>query len=192
MYHKLLTYLLEGGGLALAARGAWFAWMQWAAYRDSRAARAAVHGRKDIADALGELRYNTPASYAHIIRVHNGGGDLKAGLPMYMTCVSEVCDTDRPPLRGTISGIEIDDQYREMVAELLRVKDGSTEVKSVDNVLLKDIFSMMQARYARSILLKVNRDGIYFLRTTSSTDPLNSPESNIHFRKAISVLRKLY
>jgi hypothetical protein len=189
MYHKLLTYLLEGGGLALAARGAWFAWMQWAAYRDSRAARAAVHGRKDIADALGELRYNTPASYAHIIRVHNGGGDLKAGLPMYMTCVSEVCDTDRPPLRGTISGIEIDDQYREMVAELLRVKDGSTEVKSV---LLKDIFSMMQARYARSILLKVNRDGIYFLRTTSSTDPLNSPESNIHFRKAISVLRKLY
>jgi hypothetical protein len=192
MTHKLLTYLLEGGGLALAARGAWFAWMQWVAYRDSQAARAAVAGRKDITDALSELQYNTPANYAHIIRVHNGGGDLKAGLPMYMTCVSEVCDTDRPPLRGTISGIEIDDQYREMVAELLRVKDGSAEVKAIDNVLLKDIFSMMQARYARSILLKVNRDGIYFLRTTSSTEPLDSPESNIHFRKAVSVLRKLY
>jgi hypothetical protein len=192
MVNKILTYLLEGGGLVLVSRGAWIAWMQWIAYRDNRAARAAVSGRKEIAEALKELRYNTPANYAHIIRVHNGGGDLQAGLPMYMTCVYEACDTDRPPLRGTIAGIEIDDHYREMVAELLREKDGSAEVKTVDDILLKDIFSMMQARYARSVLLKVNRDGIYFLRTTSSTDPLNSPESNIHFRKAVSVLRKLY
>ena len=192
MTHKLLTYLLEGGGLALAARGTWFAWMQWTAYRDSQAARAAVSGRKEIAEALKELRYNTPANYAHIIRVHNGGGDLKAGLPMFMTCVYEACDTDRPPLRGTIAGIEIDDHYREMVAELLRVKDAAAEVSKVDDALLKDILTMMGAKYGRSILIKVNRDGIYFLRTTSSTEPLDSPESNIHFRKAVSVLRKLY
>jgi hypothetical protein len=111
---------------------------------------------------------------------------------MYMTCLYEACDADRPPLRGTIAGIEIDDHYREMVAELLRVKDGAAEVSKVDDVLLKDILIMMRAKYGRTVLLKVNRDGIYFLRTTSSTDPLNSPESNIHFRKAVSVLRKLY
>jgi len=192
MTTKILEYLLSGGGAIALGRGVWYAWMQWVAYRDRRSAHAAVDGRKKITEALNELRYNTPVNYAHIVRIHNGGGDLKAGLPMYMSCLYEACDTDRPRLKGTIQGIEIDDRYRELVAELLRVKDSAGNVLKVDSSLLQDILSMMQARYGRSVLIKASRDGIYFLRTTSSEHPLDSAETNIHFRKAVSALRKLY
>lgn len=195
MTTKLLTYLLEGGGAIAAARGLWFAWTWYVQYRDARAANAAIVGRGEIGEALRELRYSTPADYVHVIRIHNGGGNLRAGLTMYMTCLYEDHDTDRPPRKAAVQGIEIDDNYRSMVEQLLQVKDGSAAVADVKDHLLHDIYRSQGAKFTRSVLLATRRDGIYFLRATSSTAPLGGAvgeNQNIHFRRAVSVLKKHY
>ncbi|MEM9259994.1 MAG: hypothetical protein AAGA62_10130, partial [Bacteroidota bacterium] len=100
----ILKYLLEGGGAIAAARGLWIAYTWWIARKDAQQGRRAIEGRGEIATTLEELIDRTPADYAHIIRIHNGGGDLEAGLPIFMTCIQEEHRPGFPPLKNEVAG----------------------------------------------------------------------------------------
>jgi hypothetical protein len=195
MTQTILTYLLEGGGLALLARALWFVWIWYVARRDEKSAIRAVTGRGEIREALRELRYDTPANYVQLVRVHNGGGNLMSGQAMYMSCVFEERDALLPSIREELQGIEIDEPYRALLASLMEVKEGWRSTEEVEDPLLQDLYKLMGAKYVRSALISARRDGIYLLRCTSSTEELGgagAQKLNIHFRQAMSVLKKHY
>ncbi|MEO0733928.1 MAG: hypothetical protein AAFZ52_13910 [Bacteroidota bacterium] len=188
----LLSWLWKSGVAAAIARGAWVAWTWYVARRDAQAGKRAIVGRGEISTALERLVDNTPADYAHIIHVHNGGGDLKAGLPMYMSCIHEEHRPGFRALKHDVQGLELDKHYRKMVATLIEVKDAAAAVADVDDELLQTVLAAMQARYARSILLRVTKKGIFFLRTTSSREALDDQQFQLAYRRTVSTLRKHY
>lgn len=191
---KVLDYMLTGGGAIALARGVWYAWMQWRSYRDTRAGKKALEGRGEVREALRDLRYATSANYVQVIRIHNGGGELKAGLEMYMSCVHEEKDDDLAGLKDRLQGIEIDEQYFDLLTQLIEMGDAHAAVDEVGDPLLRDLYSLMKSRYLRSAVIRVRRDGIYLLRCSSSTAPMGGEgnQFNIHFRRALARLKKHY
>lgn len=187
----LLKWLTGPAAGALLA-GGWKAFVTVQAWRAKRKTLQAFQGHGEIVDQLLYLLNETPADYVQIMQVHNGGGPLKAGLSMSMTCLFEVHRATCRPLKKILTGLEIDEHYRLMINKLLEVKDGAAAVEDVDDPFLQDVYHQMGAKYTRVVLLGIKRKGIFFVRCTSSSAPLDEPDHQLIFRQAISTLRKFY
>ncbi|MEO0628517.1 MAG: hypothetical protein AAFY91_16090, partial [Bacteroidota bacterium] len=114
-----------------------------------------------------------------------------ASLPIFMSVRHEKTGFGFFPLKDSLQSLPIDDHYRGMVAQLVNAKDGHAEVSEYDDKTLNAIWTHMKAKYARSILLSVGKKGVFFLRTTSSTKPLDE-SNNLQFSRCIATLKKYY
>lgn len=186
-----MKYLIEGGTGAAILRGAWYAFMQWQKWQHEKKAVAQLNGVDAIGVALVELVAKTPCDYAQVVHVHNGGRPLSAGMPIFMTVRHEKVAYGFFPLKDNIQSIPIDEHYRQMVARLIKVKDGWADIEKEDDKTLNIIWKKMKAKYARSAIIGVNKTGVYFLRTTSSTKPLDE-QHTLEFKRCLSTLKKFY
>ncbi|MEM6397787.1 MAG: hypothetical protein AAF741_15670 [Bacteroidota bacterium] len=188
-----IKYLLETGALAAIAGGAWKAWMQWERVRYQRKMAKQLKGDNHIEQALQSIVNDTPAHYAQVIRIHNGGKEISAGLPLYMTVLHEHTAWGCFPLKESIQKMPVDKSYRNKIAELVERKDVHVAVDDPDfkDNTLQSIWRHMEAKYARSIIISIGQKGIYFLRTTSRTDPIDNPY-DLQFRQCISRLKPFY
>ncbi len=195
---KLITYALTGGGAAAAVRGAWVMWTWWVKYRDARENIHALEAKKELleekqlAQILNNLIEYTPADYVQIMRVHNGGGRLRGNLPMYMSCMEEDVSTGSTRLKDRLQCLDVDEDYAAALLQLLEVKDGSAATADIPFIFLTELYLIMEAQYTRGVLLANKEDGIYFLRMTSKSEALDTPDYSLHYRQAISRLRQYY
>lgn len=182
-----LRYLLEAGFISGGVKLVWEFYMQW---RATKSAKKALSATTQIDQILAELVNETPADYAQIIHVHNGGEKLKPGTKQYTSCRFEKCTKSKVPIIGLLQQIEVGPKYAQLIELLITEGDGSRAVENVDSEFLQEIYAISGARFTRSTLLAVRKDGVFYLRCLASRQAMNLSSDQLYYRQAVNKLKK--
>lgn len=186
---KFLVWLTSGGGGATIA---YYAYKFYIATRPERKVMKALEGKNDVAQCLSRIVSETCADYAHVAKVHNSGGELRADSPIYMTMIAEDALPHLERQYSFMQGVEADASYRKLVQNLIEKRTIVAHVDEMEDPTALGLYQIFNARVASATLLRIDRKGLLILRVFTRKDEGFNPEELLIINMAAARLKKCY
>ena len=151
---NLITALLGGGGVFGAALGGWKLWKRNKSANQDDLLVHLLEEHQRIQDILEQLKIDTGADRALILRASNGGGIPHLSGEIYSTVLWECTAGELERAKPVWSGRSVDHDYRQILANILQ--HGQITIKFEDLPEDSDLGLLYQAHgVRRSVAFKV-------------------------------------
>lgn len=144
-----------------------------------------VENSKKIYQLLNMLKADTDGVRACLLRAHNGGSTPKTGTPTYTTMAYETYDNDQSPIQQNWNARPVDEDYVNMLSQLLTESQLVVEINSLpDNSLLKGTYNLSHVCFSVVTLVKVTPASVFYLSLHFDTEQMD--QELIELAKVIS------
>lgn len=126
-------------------------------------------------NALSEsLTIGKYADRVYTFRAHDSGGIPKLGLPYYTSVVSAYYQNPLRDKSKRYNNIHVDDNYKDIILELLEKDKLEIETVNLKEGLLKDILTDEGVVYGHLYKLAITNSSFFYMSVSWFTDPTDA------------------
>lgn len=142
-------------------------------------------------DSMSDVLYPGGIDRILILWYHNGGGNISADKPLYVTCVHEVRADGLAPVKTRYKSLEVDHHYAKMVSRIYQEKEFVAESFNLQmGSMLKNMYHEERVTKSKMYFIKHSKKGLWFVSFRSNNEMLSFNDVDTKMRVAVSTIKK--